>query len=186
MGEKTKKRTTTYRFSDKFISVTTTILITVMLVMIAAGFILGFVSDSLDSDAADVASSVAIWLIIGGIALPLLIAAVLGGEAIRAGGGIIGFLLIVGLFATVAGSTEMGQDALGPVWSSWAFWGGITMMALAVLGFFVIGWIAKVPMWLQAPVIGSPRVYVRGSSDSATDAVLPNKLDGRKKRAGTR
>lgn len=43
-------------------------------------------------------------------------------------------------------------------------------MVLAVVGFWVIGWIAGVPMWLQAPIPGPARVYVRGSRDRERDS----------------
>lgn len=172
---------TTYRFSGRFIKTTTTVLITAMLAMIAAGFILGPLSDNFEGETGEVLGIVAVALIIGGLGLPLLIGAVLGGEAIRPGGGIIGFLLIAGMFAAAAGMTEAGQEMLGPVWGPWAFWGGTTLMVLAVGGFWIIGWIAKVPMWLQAPVLGSPRAYVRGSSENPADTVLPNELDRRRR-----
>ncbi|MDI3213409.1 hypothetical protein [Arthrobacter sp. AL12] len=108
-----------------------------------------------------------------------LLAAVLGGEAIRAGGGFIGFFLILGMLAAVAGGTELGQEMLGRTWTPWAFWGGTALMALAVGSFWIVGWIARVPMWLQAPVLGSPRVVVRGSSENPADIVRPNELDER-------
>ncbi|MET4096597.1 hypothetical protein ABIB51_003551 [Arthrobacter sp. UYCu712] len=114
--------TGTYRFSDRFIKTTTPVLITVMLVSIAAGFIIGPLSDNVAGESGDVLGLVAAALIIGGLALPLLLAAVLGGEAIRAGAGIIGFFPIVGMFAAAAGNSELGQEMLGPVWTPWAFW----------------------------------------------------------------
>jgi hypothetical protein len=109
--------------------------------------------------------------------LPLLLSGILGGEAIRPGAGFIGFFLIVGMFATVAGSTELGQELLGPVWTPWAYLGGIALMVLAGGSLWIVGWIARVPMWLQAPFQGSPRVIVRGSSENPADVVIPNELD---------
>jgi hypothetical protein len=50
-------------------------------------------------------------------------------------------------------------------------------MVLAGAGFWIIGWIARVPMWLQAPVLGAPRLFVRGSGKNAADVVIPNELD---------
>ncbi|HSO90778.1 MAG TPA: hypothetical protein VLR70_06490 [Arthrobacter sp.] len=145
---------------------------------ITAGLIIGPLSSKVAGEAGDALGNAAIALIIGGTVVPLLLAAVLGGEAIRAGAGFIGFFLIVGLLAATAGSTELGLELLGPVWAPWALWGGIALMALAVAGFWIVGWIARVPMWLQAPFLGSPRVIVRGSSDDPADVVLPNELDG--------
>ena len=155
----------------------TTVLVTFMLVSVVAGFILGALSDSVDRGARDGLVTAAGALIIGGLLLPLLVAAVLGGEAIRAGGGFIGFFLIVGLLAAVAGGTELGQEMLGRAWTPWAFWGGTVLMVLATAGFWIVGWIARVPMWLQAPILGSPRMVVRGSSGNPSDMVLPNELD---------
>ena len=167
----------TFRFSDRFIRTTTTVLTTVMVVSITAGFIIGPLSSNVAGEAGDALFIAAISLIIGGTVLPLLLAAVLGGEAIRAGGGFIGFFLIVGLFATTAGSTEPGLELLGRAWAPWALWGGVALMVLAGAGFWIVGWIARVPMWLQAPFLGSPRVIVRGSSYNPADLVLPNELD---------
>ena len=170
----------TFRFSDRFIKMATTVLVSFMLVSVIAGFIVGALSDTVDRDAQDALVTAAGALIIGGIMLPLLLSAVLGGEAIRAGGGVVGFFLILGLLAAVAGGTELGQEMLGRAWTPWAYWGGIALMALATGGFWIMGWIARVPMWLQAPVLGSPRVVVRGSSDNPAEMVLPNELDDRR------
>ncbi len=148
-----------------------------MLVSIAAGFIIGPLSDNVAGEAGDALGMVAAALVIGGLAVPLLLAAVLGGEAIRAGAGVIGFFLIVGMFAAAAGGSGLGQELLGPVWTPWAFWGGIALMVLAGGSFWIVGWIARVPMWIQAPFFGSPRVVVRGSSENPVDLVLPNELD---------
>lgn len=169
----------TSRFSARFITLATRVLLTLMAVSVAAGFILGPLSDTVDGEAGDTLGVIAAALVIGGILVPLLLAAILGGEAIRAGAGIIGFFLIVGMTSAIAGSTELGYELLGPVRTPWAFWGGVALMALSVLAFWIVGWIARVPMWIQAPFIGSPRVVVRGSSDSPTDVVLTNDLDKR-------
>lgn len=150
-----------YRFSGRFIGWTTTVLMVSMIGMVAAGFIVGFYSDSVEGESGDILGMVAVALIIGGLTLPLLIAAVLGGEAIRKGAGAIGFFLMVGMFATVAGSTELGRKLLGPDWTPWAVPGGTALMIIAVVSFWIVGWIAKVPMWIQDPILGSPRLYVR-------------------------
>lgn len=167
----------TFRFSGRFIKTATTVLTTVMVVSITAGFIIGPLSSKVAGAAGDALFTAAIALIAGGVVLPLLLAAVLGGEAIRAGGGFIGFFLIVGMFAATAGSTELGLEVLGRAWAPWTLWGGVAMMVLAAAGFWIVGWIARVPMWLQAPFRGSPRVIVRGSSDNPADLVFPNELD---------
>src|SRR3954470_2914793 len=98
MGESTKKRTSapaakrtgTYRFSERFIAVTTRVLIAVLLGLVAVGFILGFISDGVSGEAGELLGTIAISLILAGFLLPLLVAAILGGEAITAGGGLIG------------------------------------------------------------------------------------------------
>lgn len=168
----------TFRFSDRFIKTATTIISTVMVVSIAAGFIIGPLSSKVAGAAGDALFIAAVALIAGGVVVPLLAAAVLGGEAIRAGGGFIGFFLIAGMLTAAAGGTELGLELLGRTWAPWALWGGVAMMVLAGAGFWIIGWIARVPMWLQAPFPGSPRVIVRGSSDNPADIVLSNDLDG--------
>lgn len=170
----------TFRFSDRFIKMATTVLVTFMLVSIVTGFVLGALSDTVDQGARDGLVTAAGALIVGGLVLPLLLAAVLGGEAIRAGGGLIGLFLIVGMLAAVAGGTELGQEMLGRTWTPWALWGGSTLMVLATASFWIVGWIARVPMWLQGPFLGSPRVIVRGSSANPADIVLPNELDDRR------
>jgi len=170
----------TFRFSGRFIKMATTVLVSFMLVSVIAGFVLGALSDTVARDARDDLVTAAGTLIIGGITLPLLLAVVLGGEAIRAGGGFIGLFLILGMLAAVAGGTELGQEMLGRTWTPWALWGGIALMALATASFWIVGWIARVPMWLQGPFLGSPRVIVRGSSDNPADIVLPNDLDDRR------
>jgi hypothetical protein len=165
-----------YRFSDRFIRVTTWWLIGVMVVSIGLGFLLGAISYGLEGDARDVLSVVAVWLVFGGIGLPLLTAAVLGGEAIKRGGGVIGFFLIVGLGSTAATSAGDVAEALGPVWQPVLFWGGIGLMALSGAGFWIIGHLAGVPMWIQAPMLGSPRLMVRRPDPEDTGA--PVERDG--------
>jgi hypothetical protein len=167
----------TFRFSDRFITRTSTALVVFMFVFIGAGLIIGPIGVNIGGDAEETLVILAVWLLGIGTVLPLLLSGILGGEAIVAGGGLIGFFLIVGLFAFVAGGTDQGLELLGPVWAPWAFGGGLALMVLAGAGFWIIGWIARVPMWLQAPVLGAPRLFVRGSSKNAADVVIPNELD---------
>jgi hypothetical protein len=150
-----------YRFSDRFIAIGTWVLIGILVVCLGAGLLLGFIGDGVGGDAGEILSGVAVCLIIGGFAVPLLAAAVLGGEAIKRGGGIIGFFLIVGLGCAVAGGAGGVAEELGPVWRPILLWGGIGLMVVACAGFWIIGYLAKVPMWIQAPVLGSPRLWVR-------------------------
>lgn len=150
-----------YRFSDEFINRGTTILAVSMLGMIGGGFLLGFISDNFEGETRDSLSMVGATIAIAGITLPLLIAGILGGEAIMKGAGVLGFLLTMGMLAFAAGGTDGSKDLLGPEWAPWAFWGGIAAMVIGGAGFWIVGWIAKVPMWIQGPEFGSPRAYVR-------------------------
>ena len=81
------------------------------------------------------------------------------------GAGGSGCFLIRGMFASALGSNDLGKDRLGPEGASWAFWGGIAAMVVAGVGFWIVGRIAKVPMWIQGPEFGSARAYVRGRGD---------------------
>ena len=151
-----------YRFSDEFINRGTTILSLSMVVMVGGGFLLVFMADSsFDVATQDIIGTTGACLLVAGITLPLLIAGILGGEAIRKGGGVLGFLLTMGMLASALGSNDLGKELLGAEGASWAFWGGISAMIIGGVGFWVVGWIAKVPMWIQGPEFGSPRAYVR-------------------------
>ena len=132
-----------YRFSDGFIRVATAVL------LITVG---------------EAMSNGAVFLIVGGFVLPLLIAAILGGEAIAPGAGLLGFGLIAGLALFALMQAEYFRDLVGP-WAPGALWGGLALMIMSGIGFWLVGRAAKVPMWLQAPVPGSPRVYVQGESE---------------------
>jgi hypothetical protein len=155
-----------YRFSDEFMSRGTNILLVSMFVMVGSGFLLWFLADNFSDGATrDGPAITAACLLIGGVTLPLLISGVLGGEAIRKGAGVIGFCLVMGIFASALGANEMGKDLLGPEGAAWALWGGIAAVVTAGAGFWIVGWIAKVPMWIQGPELGAPRMYLRGRGD---------------------
>lgn len=125
-----------FRYSDRFIRVWTIVLCTLIVVLPLSGMIYGA---TLGSDYEAWQGWLAGGLIIGGVAIPLLIGAVLGGEAIRRGGGIVGVLFTLGLIGGPTGSV------LGIIWLTVA---GFSALALGVIGFFVIGFAAKVPMWI--------------------------------------
>jgi hypothetical protein len=150
-----------YRFSRRFIRVITTVLVGVLLLGLVLGVVLGIVSDGLEGDAGETMSTVALGIVIAAFGIPLLVGAVLGGEAIARGAGVVGFLLVVGIASTAAASVADIAEGLGPAWQPALFWGGIALMALAVIGFWIIGFVAKVPMWLQLPILGSPRLVVQ-------------------------
>jgi len=125
-----------YRMSERTIKVLTGVLITILVVAPIAGFIYGA---TLGSDYQPWQNAIALGLIAGGIGIPILAGAVLGGEAIMRGGGLVGFLFAAGL---IGGPT--GQ-VFGIVWLAVA---GYVALALGVIGFFVIGFRKKVPIWI--------------------------------------
>ena len=142
-----------YRMSAKRIQKITNWLIVGLFVGLGAGFILGIVGSSLFDD------EFPMWYLIltigvaaSGLIVPLVIGAWLGGQAIRRGGGFVGLLLIAGGGLVVTG-TQIESTTL--------FWTGIGVTTLAALLFFYIGIQAKVPIWLQLPILNSPRLYVR-------------------------
>lgn len=139
-----------YRFSRGFIRRMTVILVMAIVVLPSAGIIYGL---TLDSDYEPWQGNIATGLLAGGFAVPLIAAAVLGGEAIRRWGGLVGFLFAAGL---IAGPT--GQ-VFGIRWLAIA---GYVALGLGVVGFFVIGFASKVPMW-----IGTPGVKVASWNDPA-------------------
>ncbi|AWB93438.1 hypothetical protein [Aeromicrobium chenweiae] len=129
-----------FRFSDEFIKKWTNALIITLFVVTGVGVALGLASD------ADAAPSwlgeAAVVVIVIGVVGPILASAVLGGEAIRKGGGVIGLLFTAGF---VAGGAGKGFEI------PWLMWTGGVVAALGVLSFWVIGWIAKVPMYIGLP-----------------------------------
>lgn len=136
-------RANTYRYSDRFIRAWTIVLCIAIVVLPISGIIYGA---TLGSDYQEWQGWLAGGLMLGGVAVPLLIGAVLGGEAIRRGGGVVGALFAAGL---VGGPTGSGFGIL------WLAVAGYVALALGVIGFFVIGFAAKVPIWIgsrEAPI----------------------------------
>jgi phosphotransferase system glucose/maltose/N-acetylglucosamine-specific IIC component len=165
-GDRPKGR---YRFSDRFIKRATTTLLVAMGVIVVAGFVLGFVSDGVSGEAGEQLANTAIVVVVAGFVLPLLIAAILGGESLKRGAGVIGFGLIVGLLLVATTLAESTRAFYGS-WAVAAFWVGVALLVLGVVGFWLVGSAARVPMWLQLPFIGSPRVYTQGESERPGDA----------------
>jgi hypothetical protein len=128
-----------YRFSPQFIRRMTVILCIAIVVIPGAGIAYGL---TLGSDYEPWQGAIATGLLIGGFGVPLLAAAVLGGEAIRRGGGFVGFLFAAGLIGGPTGST------LGIPWLAIA---GYVALGVSVVLFFVIGFASKVPMWIGTP-----------------------------------
>lgn len=124
-----------YRMSKQFINLISTVLGISMLALVGIGFLIGFVF----SGAGDWVGPTAITLILGGIGIPFLIAAWLGGQALHRFGGPVGLLLTIGFAGTVFGLTYHQ-----PIYS----YSGGGAILLSVLLFWFMGWKAKVPMFL--------------------------------------
>jgi len=166
-----------FRYDDQFIKRMTFALCAILIVFPIVGIFLLATSDSPDPQ------PVGMTLLVTGLVFPLLTGAILGGQSLSPHGGWIGLLFFVGFAGLTVGPIP-GALLYGAV-GAWAFGlTGAALVVLSVLGFWRLGWKAKVPMWLQAPVIGSPRLYVRGSAkaenggDPERDFTLPNALDG--------
>ena len=159
-----------YRYSARFIRVWTRILCTILIVFPIAGIFLLTSSNSPDPQ------PVGMFLLVAGLVVPLLVGAVLGGNAIRRGGGWVGLLFFLGFAGAAAGLILANVGIMVA---------GFVVLVISGVGFWIIGAKSGVPMWLQLPMFGSPRLYVRGKADPeqggdpSRDTVLPNKLDGR-------
>jgi hypothetical protein len=160
-----------YRFSNRFISVVTALILLVMGVTVVGGFVLGTFSDSIEGMEPEDVVDLSGVIIVAGFLVPLLIAAILGGEAIRRGGGLVGFGLILGVGLFTALPTLDMFEFLG-AWRIPLIWIGAGLIVVSGVGFWLLGRAAGVPMWLQAPVVGSPRVYVQGRSEKQGDVNL--------------
>jgi hypothetical protein len=191
----TKRRTATvhrpggrpaarYRFSDQFIRRATAVLLIIMSVVVATGVVLGLVADSLGGDAVDTLGNLGGGLVVGGLLVPLLVAAILGGEAIKAGGGFLGFGLVLGVALVALLPTVEALDILG-AWRVPLHWAGWVLIVACGIGFFIIGFIAKVPMWLRAPFLDSPGFSLHGRSERDGGANLtahPDRNEPRSRR----
>ncbi|MTE21872.1 hypothetical protein F0L17_22700 [Streptomyces sp. TRM43335] len=84
---------------------------------------------------------------VAGLALlvPLLIACLLGGLAIHRHGWVPGLLTYVGILGVSVGSTLGG----------WLVYAGVGALVAGVLGFFLVGHLAKVPMSIGPFRVGS-------------------------------
>lgn len=158
---------TNYRYSDRFIKRMTTALIVPIFAGPAIGFALGALGDvffnnsNYGYETPGWYTITAISFLIGGIALPLLIGAWLGATALNKYAGPVGLLLVLGIGATAFGSVVEGQS----MWSTI----GIGAMIVSVALFFYVGLQAKVPIWLQLPILQSPRLYITKDKKSNED-----------------
>jgi len=140
-----------FRYSPRFIRGWTIALIAILIVFPVVGIALLASSDSPDPQ------PVGLALVIVGVAGPILVSAILGGNAIRRGGGWVGLVFTLGFAGVVAG--PFMTDAAVPFGVAVTIIGTVMLVA-GVAGFFVIGSKAGVPMWIQAPMLGSPRLYL--------------------------
>jgi hypothetical protein len=129
-----------FRFSDELIKRWTNRLIVAIFVIGGVGVGLSAATE-IDASPSWLGTIAAV-VMIGGVVGPLLAAAVLGGESIRRGGGVVGVLLVAGLAAGGAGQI---------VDRPWLTWAGAAALALSVIAFWTMGWIAKVPMYIGLP-----------------------------------
>ena len=145
---------TNYRYSDAFINKVTAWLVAALFILPAIGFGLGALGNTIfvDTDIPDWYMITAGSLAIGGVLLPLAISAWLGATALNKYAGPVGLLLVFGISA--ASASDYTNDP-----SLW-LWVGIGSMVLSGLLFFYIGFQAKAPVWLQLPILNSPRLYI--------------------------
>ena len=142
-----------YRLSDDTIRIWTRVLSISIPVLVLAGFIVMFVGNHIaDSNPGMDVEESPLWILggcimVSGAVVPLLIGAALGGEALHKNGWIVGVLLAGGVIATSIGDVfDVGGLK----------WGGLAAMCVGGIGFFVLGFIRRVPMWIGG-VFGMPR-----------------------------
>lgn len=140
VGPVTTRNPRGFRYSDGFIRRWTRVLVIAMIGLPLIGIGLGISSDG--DWAPDWLSTFALVFTVVGFVGPILIAAVLGGESIVRGGGLIGAVCTYGLIGGPTGQVlKIG----------WLRWTGFTALALSVVGFYVIGWRAGVEMYVGRP-----------------------------------
>jgi len=144
---------TNYRYSDKFIQTATNWLVAWIFIGISIGAGLGILGDSIfgASNAPQWYTIIAISFAISSVALPLTVGAWLGASALNKYAGPVGLLLVLGI----------GANVYGQIFGGMMTWIGVATIVLSGALFFYIGFQAKVPMWLQLPILRSPRLYVR-------------------------
>lgn len=149
-----------YRLTDRTIKVWTRVVSLSMPILVVIGGVVALIS-GLIADANDVESNpgliVGVVIVASGVVFPLLIAAALGGESLHRGGSVVGILLAAGLLGTGV-STVVDFPWVMP-WSIAAMIGG-------GIGFFVLGFIRRVPMWIGIGPSGP-------HTDEISDGILP-------------
>ena len=161
---------TNYRYSDKFIKRMTNWLIAYIFIGFGAGFAVGALGDVFfaGTDTPQWYTIIAVSLMLSGVGLPLLIGAWLGASALNKYAGPVGLLLVLGIFASAIGSTVKGQSMWVAI--------GVGSIIVSVVLFFYIGLQAKVPIWLQLPILRSPRVYLTKDKQSEKDPLNTKNL----------
>lgn len=149
-----------YRLTGRTIKLWTTVLSLSIPILLVLGGVVAYVS-SLVADADDVESNpgiiVGVVIMVSGVVFPLLAAAALGGESLHRGGSVVGVLLTAGLLGTAAGAV-VDIPGMTP-WS-------IAAMIGSVVGFFVLGFIRRVPMWIGIGPAGP-------QTEEISDGLLP-------------
>jgi hypothetical protein len=157
------RRNSYYRYSDRFIAITTRVLIGILIVGVGGGFLVGALSGA--TYKLRWLGNVATPLVIGGMAIPILGGAFLGGESLMRFGGFVGLALIAGLVAAAIGF------AVGPVLLGIA---GAVVAVLSVVGFYLMGFKANVPVTSVASSstrVGRDRKSPMGRSCSSSTSV---------------
>jgi hypothetical protein len=145
---------TNYRYSTKFINQVSAWLTAWIFIGLGIGAglsALGYVIFGGGLKIPDWYNIIAISFAASAIVIPLIVGAWLGGAAINKYGGLVGLLLVFGI-----GVFTTGYILSSTLW----YWIGIGAMALSTILFFYIGFQAKVPIWLQLPILNSPRLYL--------------------------
>jgi MFS family permease len=158
-----------YRYSSKKIAKWEKLLVGILIGGVAFAFALAggglALHEALDVEEGSGTEKLLMGVVIVGLAVGALavvgviyIAAYMGGQSLHRRGGIIGVALATWLLGGWWPATQIG-GALGHL----LLWG---VFAVLIAAFYVMGRKAKVPMWVQAPVPGSPRAYVtEGDTD---------------------
>jgi hypothetical protein len=154
-----------YRYTDKFIKRMTIAMVSLVFIGPAIGFGLGALGDVIFTNgySPEVPSwytIMAISFVASGIALPLIIGAWVGAMAVNKYAGPLGLLLVFGL-----GASSYGISQGHVMWT----WIGIGAMLLSTILLFYVGLKAKVPIWLQLPILYSPRFYITKDKVSNED-----------------
>ena len=154
---------TNYRYSTKFINRMTGWLIAYIFIGVGAGFGLGALGDVFfaGTNTPQWYTIMAVSLMLSGVGIPLLAGAWFGASALNKYAGPVGLLLVAGIGAIAVGKTVEGQSMWVQI--------GISSIIVSVALFFYIGLQAKVPIWLQLPMLKSPRVYVTKDKKSEED-----------------